>query len=401
MFIHQNQLEYQLSPEHYYSPEQYELELKNVFLPAWHLVGIKQDCPNDGDFFTKELLGQPILVRNFDGELHAFLNVCSHRHCQITNEPRGNSHKITCQYHGWEYEKSGKTNKIPDAKCFRPFDRENAQLKKFRVKTCGEMVFVNLSEEGPTLKEFLGDFYFTWEHMFSVPRKHNWHTTADFDCNWKLPVENTVETYHIPCVHGKTLKVQYPGEESQSHILDEKFTQLKYDMSDEQKLLNLAERAAKRLGGINVGGYIHRLVHPHLVFTMTDLVMHAQIYLPTSPTTSKTEIWNFCLEGTGTSLKAKLIRLFLPRMARKLNEKIQFEDKAVFAPAQRGMEASRFKGCIGTREERVYVFQRYIAEKCGITDSNRKTLSEECAEWILNSENETPQKSQQPTNTTA
>jgi len=319
MFIHQNQLEYQLSPEHYYSQEHYELELERIFKPAWHLVGTKQDCPNDGDFFTKELLGQPIMVRNFGGELHAFLNVCSHRHCQLTNEPRGNSPKIACQYHGWEYEKSGKTNKIPDAKCFRPFDRENAQLKKFRVDTCGEMVFVNLSEAGPSLKEFLGDFYFTWEHMFSVSRVHNWHAKADFDCNWKIPVENTVETYHIPCVHGKTLKVQYPGEEAQEHILNENFTQLKYDMSDEQKLLNLAERTSRRLGGIPVGGYIHRLVHPHLVFTMTDLVLHAQIYEPTSPTTSRTEIWNFCLLGAGSSLKAKLIRLFLPRLARKMS----------------------------------------------------------------------------------
>lgn len=32
---------------------------------------------------------------------------------------------------------------------------------------------------------------------------------------------------------------------------------------------------------------------------------------------------------------------------------------------QRGLEASPHRGVIGTREERIYVFQKYVLDTCG------------------------------------
>ncbi|MEZ6049221.1 MAG: Rieske (2Fe-2S) protein [Planctomycetaceae bacterium] len=165
MFIHKNQLEYQLSSEHYQDPDFYQIELERLFLPAWHLVCRKAELANHGDFFTTELFDRPIIIRNDNGELYAFLNVCSHRHCKIRSEERGNSPQLKCQYHGWEYKMTGFTATIPDARCFRPFDRENARLQKFRVDTCGDSVFVSLQKEGPSLQEFMGDFYFIWQAL--------------------------------------------------------------------------------------------------------------------------------------------------------------------------------------------------------------------------------------------
>jgi hypothetical protein len=42
---------------------------------------------------------------------------------------------------------------------------------------------------------------------------------------------------------------------------------------------------------------------------------------------------------------------------------VQLEDAAVFRDQQRGIEAVRHRGCIGTREVRLYFFQRFVADR--------------------------------------
>src|SRR5262249_14852355 len=155
--------------------------------------------PRHGDFITFELLGQPVLLRNLDGEYHAFLNVCAHRHCQLSSLPRGHDERFRCQYHGWEYTKEGRTGRIPDAQCFRPWDRDNAHLHKFRTATCGELIFVSLAE-GPSLEDFLGPFHRTCAVWFSRPYGPKWTWQADYQANWKVPIENSLESYHVPCL---------------------------------------------------------------------------------------------------------------------------------------------------------------------------------------------------------
>ena len=84
-------------------------ELENLFLPAWHPVATVGDLAKPGSFLTFDLLETPILIRNFDGELRAFLNVCPHRHSKLTEKPCGNTERLRCQYHGWEFNQDGHT----------------------------------------------------------------------------------------------------------------------------------------------------------------------------------------------------------------------------------------------------------------------------------------------------
>ncbi|MEZ6049220.1 MAG: SRPBCC family protein [Planctomycetaceae bacterium] len=144
-----------------------------------------------------------------------------------------------------------------------------------------------------------------------------------------MPLENTVETYHVPCVHGKSLGIEYPSEEAQEHVMTLSFTELEYDVWEEPKLARLQQRAVKRLGGPDTGKYIHRHIHPHLVFTINDLVLHAQIYLPTGPTTARTEIWNWTLEGTRKSVIGSILRPALAWYFRHANKRIQNRQSCV------------------------------------------------------------------------
>ncbi len=366
MFVHKEQLEYVLRPDHYASPAFLRTEIDRLFLPAWHPVALLDEFRQDGDFKTLELLGRPIQIRRHEGALHAYLNVCSHRHCLLTELPRGNSEKLACQYHGWEYAPSGQVSRVPDGGCFRPFDRENARRQTFAVDTCGGLVFVRLAPQGPTLADHLSPHGQTIARAFSLPYICNWSYTATFDCNWKIPVENTVETYHLPYVHPHTLGgFGLIPEEAQRHFLEDRFTTLIFDLDRDNPLVRQQRQVVGWLGGVECGDqYIHHHIFPNLVFTFTDLYMYAQVYLPATPTTSTTLAWMFSLRGTHRNPFARVIARLAARHGAKANTAIQREDASVFAAQQRGLAATPFRGCIGTREERIWCFQNYVHKAC-------------------------------------
>ncbi len=362
MFVHKERLEYVLEREDYLSEAVLRTEIDRLFLAAWHPVALTVDLPNDGDFITLDLVGRPLILRRHAGRLHAYLNVCSHRHCMLTELPRGNSPKLACQYHGWEYQASGKVDKVPDGGCFKPFDRENAALRVFPIETCGDLVFVRLTTEGPDLQTWLGDWHERITAAFAAPYRCNWRYAADFDCNWKIPVENTVETYHLPLVHPTTLGgFGLIPEEAQKHWLEDRSTTLVFDLGKESEPVKKQRQVVGWLGGgTTTDQYVHHHVFPNVVFTFSDLFTYCQVYLPTGPTTSRTLAWMFSLDGTKRNPFARVIARLAARHGVKANTAIQKEDASVFSAQQKGITATPFRGCIGTREERIWCFHDYL-----------------------------------------
>lgn len=367
MFIHTERLEYVLEPRDYVAPEVLEQERRRLLEPAWHPVCLTDQLADEGAFLTLDLLGRPLLLRRADGAIRCYLNVCSHRHCLLTDLPQGRSPRIVCQYHGWEYASDGRVAKVPDGGCFKPFDRENARLESFPVETAGALVFVRLSPEGPTLREHLGDWHDRVAAAFAAPYGCNWRYTASFACNWKIPVENTVETYHLPSVHPETLGAfGLIPEEAQRHELANRSTTLIYDLDPEHPLARKQRQVSGWLGGgTDTGQYVHHHVFPNLVFTFADLYTYCQVYLPDGPTAATTRAWMFSLEGTRRNPWARLVRRLVARHGVQANTAIQREDASVFAGQQRGLAATPFRGCIGTREERIWCFHRYLKDTLG------------------------------------
>jgi hypothetical protein len=57
---------------------------------------------------------------------------------------------------------------------------------------------------------------------------------------------------------------------------------------------------------------------------------------------------------------ASLLRLIV----KSASKKIFAEDAGIYGEVQKGMTASPHSGVIGTREERIYVFQDYVNRAC-------------------------------------
>ncbi len=177
-----------LPPDCYHSQAAYDAEVKHIFTKEWNCVGRVEDIPNPGDYFTKDIITEPVLVaRDGDGVIRAMLNVCRHRGCKVV-ENAGTVKNFKCPYHGWLYALNGELRGAPEFKETVGFDKSTFGLKPVRCEIWEGFIFVNLDPEATSL----ADRYI-----------HRWR--FELKCNWKTYVENYIEAYHVPWVHAETL----------------------------------------------------------------------------------------------------------------------------------------------------------------------------------------------------
>jgi phenylpropionate dioxygenase-like ring-hydroxylating dioxygenase large terminal subunit len=281
----------------------------------------------------------------------------------LTHESRGWAPQLRCQYHGWEYASDGRTGRIPDAQCFRPFERENARLHRFRTETCGRLVFVCMEDDGISLADYLGPIARVCRDWFAPPFRQAWLWQTDYPCNWKIVMENALESYHIPYLHQKSFGVM-PAEETCQHDLDYRFTTFRTPETYSW-ISSIQNFMVRSLGQLITNVYTHHHVHPNMTFVSMDVLRMVHRLEPTSATTSRHRIWLYGLRGFRKNPWAWLIAKVLMAFVVKVARQITLEDAAIFADLQKGLQASVHRGVIGTREERVWAFQKYVLDACG------------------------------------
>ena len=369
MFVHSTRLPHVLSPDCYRSPQWYAREVEAVLQPAWHMLCSRDDLARPGDFLTCELFGVPIHLRNFDGELRALSNVCAHRHCLITDRERGHEPRMACQYHGWEYSADGRTRKIPEPKNFAPFDRDADRLQRYRLDTCGALVFVSLASDGPSLRDQLGDMYDRLAERFG----ENWRPflkwNPDYGANWKVPIENTLEAYHVPFVHPLTFR-ENPGADRSTHVLDEEHTWFGTDLpfSPHSRIDTYFQRCegwlTRRLGQTPLGRYEQHHLFPTLLCSFTDVVSFVQSIVPTGAATCRAVVRQFGRVEAQSRFPWRNVAQAWGQLEAIITRRIVEEDRHLFQSIQRGLNVSQNQGVLGACEERIWKFQAWLHDKC-------------------------------------
>lgn len=84
----------------------YAHEIDRIWRQSWIFAGHVCQIPLPGDFLTLTLDTDPLLViRDEDGQVRAFHNVCTHRGTVLCDEESG--HAIVCPYHQWTFSRRG------------------------------------------------------------------------------------------------------------------------------------------------------------------------------------------------------------------------------------------------------------------------------------------------------
>lgn len=190
----------------YTDPDFFELEQERIFDRSWLFVGTMWEFPESGSFKVYDNMGRAeiVVVRGQDGDMRAFYNTCRHRGATVIRDRQGKVDHLVCQFHSWTYDLEGKLVVMPDARDFaNDPELEDCHLEAVRCEVWRGYVFINLSDDAPDLKTWLGpiDEDFSWVENLR-PSHRRERVVA---CNWRATIEAFIEVYHIGTVHPESV----------------------------------------------------------------------------------------------------------------------------------------------------------------------------------------------------
>jgi choline monooxygenase len=212
-----------LSARLYTDPSVFADEKEKIFARTWQVVGHASQVARPGDFFTTELIGEPLVfVRGVDGLLRGFYNVCRHRAGPPAGFPAeacGSRKLFRCAYHGWTYSLDGSLLNATETEGIEGFRAEDFALMPVRTEEWFSLIFANLNPDAPPLRESLGELPKQAEKFPFAEMKLFERRTYDMKCNWKTYVDNYLEGYHLPNVHpGLNRELDYNAYVVEPHI---------------------------------------------------------------------------------------------------------------------------------------------------------------------------------------
>ena len=201
----------------YNHPEMTRLELERIFRPSWQIACHVSQIPNSGDFWSFDLgLDSLVVIRDREKRVRGYHNVCRHRGARLLD---GGGHcpgTIVCPYHGWSYNYDGSLIGVPGKDSFPGLDRAEHGLKRVHAEVALGFVWVCLGSNPPPLKERFAPFMdelapYRFDDMVPlVPVSYeNW------DVDWKVAIDNYLESYHVPVGHPGLYRMFTPDYEDQ------------------------------------------------------------------------------------------------------------------------------------------------------------------------------------------
>ncbi len=188
----------------YNNDELTRLEMEQVFLRNWIFIGHVSDLPNSGDYQCFAMADErAVVVRDQDGQLRAFHNVCRHRASRVVGDDKGHCGKaFICPFHGWSYNLDGSLKNIPKTDAFPEIDKSQFGLKSLDCEVWQGMIFIRFGGEGPAVAELFAEAaeeigLYRIEEMQPLDKPYQYN----FDLDWKAVLDIDNEGYHVPVGH--------------------------------------------------------------------------------------------------------------------------------------------------------------------------------------------------------
>ena len=195
----------------YLDPDVFDAELKHVFEAGWLPVARASAIANPGDYRSVDLLGTPLVVsRDEHCAVHVLSRVCRHRGMPVV-DGSGNRRDFSCPYHLWRYGLDGRFLFASAMDGSAAFDATKCNLTRVAHEEWGGWVFANLSGTASSLRRALEPLTARLRRV--DPAQFVTAATLEVDSpwNWKVMVENFLESYHHIGPHANTLQRSNPG----------------------------------------------------------------------------------------------------------------------------------------------------------------------------------------------
>jgi len=326
-----------------------ELERRYVFGGTWQVVAGVDQLRQPGQFVTRELAGEPIVVVcGNDGALRAFYNVCRHHAAAVVTESEGSASIFRCPYHGWSYGLDGSLKGAPEFDGVCSFDRAQNGLVPVQVAAWEHFVFVNLDPKASSLETFLGRLVQRVEPLMLSQVKFFERRTYSLNCNWKVFVDNYLDGgYHVPHLHKGLNSVldyrQYTTENQDRYCL-----QSSPMVSSDEDAATSAARQGDR------AWYLWQ--YPNFMMNLYKGYMDTNLVLPDGVDRCKV-IFDFYFDDVSTAAAEK------NRQSIAVGERVNDEDVGICESVQRGLHSRAYgAGRLSVRREAgEHLFHRLLA----------------------------------------
>ena len=210
----------------YTDPMQFELEREKVLGRGWLIAGRSEQIAGPGDWISFESHGETVVVvRQRDGEVAAFHNVCQHRGASFVAEWSGcGARRFACPYHNWVYDTTGKLVGVPERQDFSEEQLDGLRAPAVAAAEWGGWVWVNLlgPDAAPPLDEWIGRDIaddlgrFRMEDMVL-------HEVLEWDVpvSYKAIVDGFNEIYHAPSLHHMSSEWAKSARDSSFHVVND------------------------------------------------------------------------------------------------------------------------------------------------------------------------------------
>ena len=359
-----------LASNFYTDPAILDAERSRIFRQTWQLVGtFNTPCGESGEsggqktakrtiadpetFFTADVVGEPVvIVRDKQGTLRAFSNVCRHRAGPIA-QGSGCKSVLRCGYHGWTYTLDGRLIGTPDVEGVEFFDRSAMGMVPLRLDTWEQLIFVNFDQNAEPLAAYLGEIPeqargFQFEGLHSVERRD-----YIIDCNWKVYVDNYLEGYHIPIAHpGLMREIDY----SKYRIDTYRYCSQQFAPIRAMKPEDVSERFYPPGAGLQEALYFW--IFPNLMLNIYPDNLSTNLIVPLSHDKTLTIFEWFFHDAHSEKVRERIKR------AVAFSDEVQQEDIDLCRNVQRGLSSATYdRGRYSVkRENGVHHFHMLLSE---------------------------------------
>jgi nitrite reductase/ring-hydroxylating ferredoxin subunit len=193
----------------YADPALAQAERERIFQRRPVMAAHASELPEPRSFITLRMNRSNVLVvRQADGSVKAFLNVCRHRGATLVPEACGRRPLFNCPYHGWSYSSDGALQRMTFEESFGEAPAGIRQgLVPLPIQERHGFIWIVENPDGeidiadflgPKMDEVLAQYGLD---QWFVYRQH----VFDFPQNWKVMMDGLTDGYHVQFLHGKTI----------------------------------------------------------------------------------------------------------------------------------------------------------------------------------------------------
>ncbi len=320
----------------YLDPQVADLEKRKIFWKTWQPVCHVEQILRAGDYFACEVNGEPVVaIRETDGSIRAFSNVCRHRAHPVATG-KGNRKSLQCRYHGWTYGLDGRLLAAPEFEGVQNWKLTDVCLPELRVETYGPYVFVNLDSKSESLNEILGKIPEEVEREGFPVQKMHFVERREYEvqCNWKVYIDNYLEGYHIPMAHpGLYREIDY----AQYRVDTFRYYSSAHAPIRPAKDGEIAGRDRRYVRNESESSALYYWIFPNFMINIYPDNLQANIIQPLDPDRTLTIFeWFFLGPGTGEGWESL-------QQSIAFSDQIQHEDIEICEQVQRGLSSESYQ----------------------------------------------------------